>query len=299
LMILITVFLLVLLSVQLMEIGDSFPSLVLNFHHLIDRSVTWASENFNISSRKIHVWLAQKNTEILKEGGWGIGQTIADTGGLVIVLVLIPVYIFMILFYQRFLLEFLHKVFKTEQHIHLNEVLNATKRIIQSYLTGLLLEVLIIATLNSVCLLMLGIDYAILLGVVGALVNIIPYIGGIIAAALPMVMALATSSPMNAMLVLIVYILIQFIDNHFIIPRVVASKVQLNALVSIVAVLAGGALWGISGMFLSIPLTAIIKVIFDHVEGLKPWGYLLGNIVPAPLKNVRGSTPVRSNKKTS
>jgi AI-2 transport protein TqsA len=76
------------------------------------------------------------------------------------------------------------------------------------------------------------------------------------------------------------YIFIQFIDNNIIIPRVVASKVRINALVSIIVVIAGGALWGISGMFLSIPLTAILKVVFDHIDGLKPWGYVLGNSVP-------------------
>ncbi len=85
-------------------------------------------------------------------------------------------------------------------------------------------------------------------------------------------------------LVFIIYIFIQFIDNHYIIPRIVASRVKINALVSIVVVLIGGALWGIPGMFLSIPLIAILKVIFDHIEPLKPWGFLLGNIVPSARK---------------
>ena len=74
--------------------------------------------------------------------------------------------------------------------------------------------------------------------------------------------------------------IIQFLDNHFIIPHIVAAKVKINALISVIVVLIGGALWGIPGMFLSIPLTAILKVIFDNVEPLKPWGFLLGNIVP-------------------
>jgi predicted PurR-regulated permease PerM len=80
------------------------------------------------------------------------------------------------------------------------------------------------------------------------------------------------------------YLLIQFTDNHFIIPRVVASKVKINALISIIVVIIGGALWGVPGMFVSIPLTAIIKVVFDHIEPLKPWGFLLGNIVPTASK---------------
>ena len=163
----------------------------------------------------------------------------------------------------------------------MNEVLFSTKNIIQRYLIALLFEAAIIAILNSAGLLILGIDYAIVLGIIGALLNVIPYIGGIIAVALPMMVAFVTkSSPTYAFLVLAFYIIIQFIDNHYIIPKIVASKVRINALISIIVVLAGGALWGIPGMFLSIPLTAILKVIFDHIDELKPWGFLLGDTMP-------------------
>ncbi|MGZ3920950.1 MAG: AI-2E family transporter, partial [Bacteroidia bacterium] len=151
--------------------------------------------------------------------------------------------------------------------------------------TGLLIEALVVAILNSAGLLILGIDYAIILGIMGALLNVIPYIGGVIAIALPMIIAFVTKDSVTyPLMVLGIYIVIQFIDNHYIIPSVVASKVKLNALVSMVVVLIGGALWGLPGMFLSIPLTAILKVIFDHVESLKPWGYLLGNIIPTSTK---------------
>jgi predicted PurR-regulated permease PerM len=113
------------------------------------------------------------------------------------------------------------------------------------------------------------------------MLNVIPYVGGVIAIALPMIIAFVTKdSSSYAILVLVVYLIIQFIDNHFIIPSIVASKVKINALISVIAVLVGAAIWGIPGMFLSIPLTAVIKVVFDHIESLKPWGFLLGNITP-------------------
>ena len=143
------------------------------------------------------------------------------------------------------------------------------------------MEAIIIATLNSVSLLLLGIEYAILLGVMGAIFNIIPFVGGILAVSFPFLMALATKPSFSyAFLVLLAYIIIQFIDNHYIVPKIVASKVKINALVSIIVVLTGSALWGIPGMLLSIPLTGIIKVIFDHIQGLKPWGFLLGDAMP-------------------
>ena len=147
------------------------------------------------------------------------------------------------------------------------EVLFESKRLVQSYLVGLLLEALIVAILNSLCLFIIGIQYAILIGLIGALLNVIPYIGGLVAIAIPMLVAIATGEPIDALWVLMAYML-------------VASKVKVNALVSIIVVIVGGALWGISGMFLSIPLIAILKVVFDRIEPLKPFGFLLGDDQP-------------------
>jgi predicted PurR-regulated permease PerM len=144
---------------------------------------------------------------------------------------------------------------------------------------------------------LLGIDYAILLGIIGALLNVIPFIGGIISVALPMAVALLTkSSPSYMLLVMGSYMVIQFFDNHYITPKIVASKVKINALIAIAAVLFGNALWGIPGMFLSIPLTAIVKVIFEHIDPLKPWAFLLGDTMPASAKTLL-TIPKRKPKK--
>ncbi len=160
------------------------------------------------------------------------------------------------------------------------EVLTETKALIQRYLFGLLIEAALVAALNSIALLFLGIPYAILIGVIGALLNVIPYIGGVVAVALPMLLALVVKQPVDALYVLIAYLVVQLIDNNFFVPKIVASKVKINALVSIIVVLVGNALWGVPGMFLSIPLTAIIKVIFDRVGPLQPIGFLLGDNQP-------------------
>mgnify|MGYP003594708245 CR=1 FL=1 len=121
-----------------------------------------------------------------------------------------------------------------------------------------------------------------MLGIIGALLNVIPYIGGVVAVALPMAIALATkSTPMVAFYVLAFYYLIQLIDNNIIVPLIVTSKVKINALFAIIIVFAGNALWGVSGMFLLISILAIVKLICDHIEPLKPWGFLLGDTMPA------------------
>lgn len=123
----------------------------------------------------------------------------------------------------------------------------------------------------------MGMEYAFLLAVLGAFLNLIPYLGSIIAATVFMMIALLTKEPVYVLYVFSMFLIVQFIDNNFLLPKVVASRVKINALVSIIVVIMGGTLWGIPGMFLAIPITAIIKVIFDHVDSLKAWGYVLGD----------------------
>lgn len=273
------------LSLRLSIFSETYPALKVKFNDTLNELIQWTSKYFNIRISKINAWINETQNNILKNMGGAIGQTISGITDILIIVVLLPVYLFMILYYKDLLLEFIRKLFKSSDHLVVFEVLTNSKIIIQSYLFGLLIEALIMATLNSMGLLILGIDYAIILGVIGAVLNVIPYIGGVIATTLPMIIAYVTKdSPSSAVLVLLVYLFIQFIDNHFIIPKIVASKVKINALIAVIVVLIGGKLWGVPGMFLSIPLTAIIKVIFDHIESLKPWGYLLGNIVPTESK---------------
>lgn len=273
------------LSAQITLFSETYPKLLAKFNTTSNHFINWFSVHFKISTEKINEWINNTENDAINNIGGAISQTLSTINSVLIIVVLLPVYLFMILFYKDLLIEFIRKLFSTTHHIAVFEILGNSKKIIQSYLIGLLLEAAIIASLNSIGLLCLGIDYAVILGITGALLNVIPYIGGVIAIALPMIIAYVTKdSSSYAILVLIMYLFIQFTDNHFIIPRVVASKVKINALISIVVVLTGGALWGIPGMFLSIPLTAILKVIFDHIEPLKPWGFLLGNIVPTASK---------------
>jgi len=277
---LVTAALIYFIASQAARFSDTLPLFRVKFNAFLEQSVGWVSHTFNVSTSKVNAWIAQTREESIHNGGVLIGKTLNTISGMLFALLLLPVYIFMFLFYKPLLLEFMSKLFPRSEHSTVAEVLTETKSLIQNYLAGLLIEAAIVATLNSAGLLVIGIDFAILLGVIGALLNIIPYVGGIIAISLPVLIALATKSPSDALLVVALYISVQFIDNNIIVPRIVASKVKINGLVSLVVVFIGSALWGIPGMFLSIPLTAIIKVIFDRIDGLKPWGFLVGDTMP-------------------
>jgi predicted PurR-regulated permease PerM len=274
-----------LLYSQALMFSESWPALVNKFTVLLNNSITWASGYFNINQQQIHEWITKTKSELVSTVSSSIGHTISTIGTGLVAMFLIPVYIFMILFYQPLILDFIHKLFGKGEQSHVTAIITQTKTVIQHYLVGLVIEFVIIAVLYSTTLLILGVDYAILIGIICAMLNVIPYIGGFIGIALPMMVALVTkSTAWYSFYVLIIFYIIQFFDNHFIIPRIVASKVKINALFAIIIVLVGNAIWGIPGMFLSIPLLAIAKLIFDHIEPLKPWGFLLGDTMPPILK---------------
>lgn len=293
LFLLIVIVLISLVVAQLNSMSESLPQLTLKFEELFKHSVQWVSGCLDISVNKINTWLSEKRSEVINNSGSVIGPTLTTMTGALATIFLTPVYIFMILLYEPHLIRFSHHLFGATDNEKVKEISSETKTIVQSYLVGLLSEFAIIAVLNSIGLMVLGIKYAILLGIIGAFLNIIPYIGGIIGVFIFAIVALITKSPVYVLYVIALYTLIQFIDNNYIVPKIVGSKVKLNALISLLAVIAGAALWGIPGMFLSIPITAIIKVVFDHSESMKAWGYLLGDSLP-PLLRMKGG--IRKNK---
>jgi predicted PurR-regulated permease PerM len=265
--------------------GESWPILVEKFTSLLNQNIADAADYFNKDPQKIHDWITKTQSEIINVSTAAIGQTIVLLGNGLVILLLIPFYIFMILFYQPIIIEFIRMLSGSRYQTHVREMVSQIKTVIQRYLVGLFIEAVLMAAMNTAALLLLGIEYAFILGILAALLNVIPYIGGIIAVAMPMMVALVTkTTPWYAVYVLAAYYFIQLIDNHYIVPYIVASKIKINALFSVIVVLVGNALWGIPGMFLSMPLLAIIKLICDHIEPLKPWGFLLGDTMPPLIK---------------
>lgn len=266
---------------QAVKFADSWPMLVDNTTKLINQTIIRISAQFDIDPLLVHTWLKTSQNEFLNFSSLFAGKAIWAIGNWVIIMLLIPVYVFLVLYYRPLLIEFVHRLFSMDSQNKVSEIVLATKEVIQRYLVGLLIQSVIVGILYITALLCLGIDYAILLGIIGALLNIIPYVGGIVGVALPIMVALATKTSIwHPLYILIIYSGIQFIDNNYITPILVSSKVKINALFSILIVIAGNALWGISGMFLSIPLIAIIKLILDRIDSLKAWGFLLGDTMP-------------------
>jgi len=267
-------------TTQMMNFGEALPQFKEKFGTLWNNLIGWVSDTFNLSRKNIDSLMQRLQAESMEKLGSGLGATLGTIGGTLSMLVLLPIYVFMILLYKPMIVVFIEKLFKDDQKPLVDDAMHQTQKLIQSYLIGLLLEIALVTMLNSIGLLIIGVQYAVLLAFIGALLNLIPYLGAVVAMVLVSSIAFATNSPTAALYTVILYAVVQLIDNNFILPKVVGSKVKINAFVSILAVLVGGAIWGIAGMFLAIPLVAIAKVMFDRIKPLEPFGYILGDDMP-------------------
>lgn len=274
----------VLISMQLADFSDEWPKLKRNIDHFYRDARRWIRREYSVSYRQQAEYL--KNVQSKTVETFQGPETLGVVTGPLTSLILIPIYTFLLLYYRAMLIHFAVVLF-TEEHKHrVLDVLGQIKAIIQSYMVGLLLETAAVAVLNCAGLIILNVQYAILLGVMAAILNLVPYIGGLVATALAVMVTFISHPEVDVLLGVVgIFIVVQVIDNNFLVPFIVGSKVRINALVSIVGVLVGGALAGLSGMFLSIPAIAMMKVIFDRVEGLEPWGILLGDQTPEQANN--------------
>jgi predicted PurR-regulated permease PerM len=285
----------VLLSFQISDFSDELPKLKRNINDAYRDIRRWIRREYSVSYRAQDQYLQKAQTQTMQN--FQSAETLGIVTGPLGALVLIPIYAFLLLYYRAMLLHFMVVLFAEKHKEKVLEVLGEIKSIIQSYMVGLVLETGIVATLNSIGLLILNVQYAILLGVMAAILNLAPYIGGLVATALA-VMVTFINHPDGYTIIGVVgvFLTVQFIDNNLLVPLVIGSKVKINALVSIVGVLVGGALAGVSGMFLSIPAIAMMKVVFDRVEGLEAWGILLGDQTPEQAGSNLFRLPKRKTK---
>lgn len=241
----------------------------------------WIRENFNVNVREQQEYIEETKEKV--EAEKIVGATVVSLTTFISYIVLLPVYTFLLLYYKELIKQFFIFVFRNDTEDQIRDVLHESRMVSQSFILGLLIEVVIVFTLNSTGFLILGIKYPLFLALVAALLNLVPYIGMLVANVFCMLITLVSSENMSDVLwVAVVLALVQFIDNNFLMPFIVGSKVRINALATLLGILVGGALCGVPGMFLAIPSIAVLKVICDRVEPLKPYGILVGDNVDPP-----------------
>jgi predicted PurR-regulated permease PerM len=198
------------------------------------------------------------------------------TTNTIVALGLMPVYTFLLLLYRNKFRTFLDKLISEDKIETADRILNRAAEVVPRYLKGLIVVVLILMVINSSVFWLIGLDYPIVLGVIAALFNLIPYLGTIIGFAMVLLIVLATQTPVLAIWVILSFFPIQFFENNILTPNITGSYVQINPLIIIMSLFAGGMMWGLAGMLLVIPYLAMIKIVCENIDSLKPYAYLIG-----------------------
>ncbi|MBU4539001.1 MAG: AI-2E family transporter [Weeksellaceae bacterium] len=261
-------------AAQLSDFTNDFPEIQKQVSKSLLTLQVWVSKTFHLNIINQYKYINQGLEKLLSSTGVILGFTVSMFSSSLAFISFSVLFFIFILNYRRVLYQFIISVFREKHFTKVHEILAEVQRIIKQYIFGLFIQIIIVSTLTSILLSVIGVKYAVLLGVLTGLLNIIPYIGIFISVLIACLLSFATGG--SPLFVLLGYLGIHLIDANITLPLVVGSKVKINALFTFLGLLVGEAMWGISGMFLSIPLLAIIKIIFERVEGLEAWGKVLG-----------------------
>jgi predicted PurR-regulated permease PerM len=281
LLVLLIVMLVWFFSSQASRLIADFPQIKQNVTVHLNSLSEWITQKTNFSTERQIQIINEQSGKMLDSAGGMLGGAAGSLTSIFIFVGLLPIYIFLILYYKNLLLRFVFLWFPEANHKSVEEAMRETEVIIKSYLVGLLIQVTYITILLGGTLMIIGIEHALLIGVIFAILNLIPYVGALIGNIIGVLLTLTSSQevwPIFAVLITIAAV--QFLDNNILMPRIVGSKVRINALASIVGVIVGGALAGISGMFLSLPIIAVLKIVCDRSASLRQWGVLFGDERP-------------------
>ncbi|RXK50968.1 AI-2E family transporter [Aquirufa rosea] len=278
---------LAILTVQMVEFASDWPIFIKKAESYISSLQSFLSRNLNISRKKQMLEISNQTINLLKNSGTILSTTFGTIIHSITTIILIPIFVFFFLYYRSFFAQFLEMVFpNTESHV-LKVIMRKTGQVVQGYLVGLMVVMLIVSMLNTIGFWWIGVDYPFFFGILTGLLLLIPYIGIWMGASGPVILSLIVLSPSHAFAVIAWVASVQFIEANLITPLVIGSKVSINPMVAMLALLLGEMIWGIPGLILALPLTAIVKVIFDYVPSLQAYGYVLGEAPSRKKKEVK------------
>ncbi len=263
-----------LISVQITAIVNDLPNITGQIGKGLEQIFTWLNTHLNMQESDL-----RDNIPKVADGALGFVQKgITSVTSFVFNLFFVLLLLFFLLWYQHNFKRLMLVQTAEQKRDGLEEILVQIQRTIRKYLYGLLIVIAILAVLNSVGLLIIGIRYAVFWGVLAAFLAIIPYIGTTLGGTLPFLYAVATSDNWWQPLAVVgMYVVIQQLEGNIITPKVVGNSVSINPLVALLGIIIGGFIWGISGIILAIPIMGVVKIILDHNPRTRHIGYLLSN----------------------
>lgn len=264
---------------QIVDLRSELPLLQQRAVVYFDQIQQFLSHKFGFKPVSKDEVIDSSLKSLQKQAGGYLGTTLSTTAGVLSTVTLVPIYIFCFLYYRDHLRQFLFRFVAPDKRTTVLHTIDNIQTVVQAYIQGLLTVIVVVSVLNAIGLLALGVKYAVFFAIFASVLAVIPYIGITIGSAIPALITLVeTGSPLKAAGVVGVFLTVQFLEGNFITPMITGSKVSINPMAAIVALILGGELWGTPGMILSIPLTAVLKVVFDASKTTEPWGFLLGDV---------------------
>lgn len=291
------------ISNSIVSFRKDLPLMIQNINDSITQLELWAQKTFHISKQNMQELVKSSSNEMLPSTSSIINTTVITVTSLFFLGIIIFITTFLLLLYRGLIVAFFMNLFADDYSKNVSNVFSKIQFVIRGYIVGLLIEMVVVAAAYFTAFLFLEVKYALLLAVIGAVLNIIPYLGVIMTCVLTALISLTTDSPATVAWAVTAIIIVHMIDSNILSPRIIGSRVKLNALASIIGVITGSALWGLPGTFMAMPIIAIMKVVFEEIEPLRPFAILIGDdteiksLSKPALKKIAGSLRRRGAKK--
>ena len=264
------------LATQLAIFFDDIPALQVRMTELMHDGQVWLAGRMHITTVQQNEYVNKSMERIMEMLGHYASNIAVYVLGLVFLLVFVFLFTFFILYYRRLLMRFLLELFGEKHGEKVNEVVQHTRDMINGYIVGLVLEMLLVGVFSCALLLLLDVRYPFLLGIVVAVFNVIPYVGFYTAMVLSMMVTFANADAKLALEAGAALFTLHMIDSNVLFPRIMGRRVRVNPFVTILAVIIGQYLWGVAGMFLSVPVAGTINLICEKVGRFRVWSILMG-----------------------
>jgi len=272
-----------LMSIEVAKLANDWPQFQKQFIQLTDNLQSWISKTFGVRRHDQLTYLNDTLKKSISTGTAILEKTLTSVGYVLMLTGFTFLFTLFFLLYRTHLLKFLVASFTETHHKTVFEIVENIQFMVKKYLVGLFLQMIIVTILSFIAYTIIGVKYNFMLAILTGILNILPYIGIFTALLIGALITFATSGISHVLFIVIAIVVIHAIDGNIIMPRVVGSKVKINSLIVIIGLVIGEMLWGIAGMFLTIPVLAIMKIIFDRVEGLQSWGFLMGEDDEVPV----------------
>lgn len=267
-----------LISWRVSNLQANLDQIEQQFNKYLGQAQNYINNSFGVSKQ-------QQDQMLKKQGSSGAGNAATYIAGFAATLlgsltttILLLIYIFLFINSRAHFKKFILKLVKPEDQSNTKQIITQTTEVAQNYVSGLAKMIFCLWIMYGIGFSVVGVNNAIFFAILCGTLEIIPFVGNLTGTGLTVLMALAQGGGSSMVIsVLITYGLVQFIQSYILQPLVVGKDVDVSPLFTIMVLVLGEAVWGVGGMVLAIPVLGMVKIVCDHIEPLKPFGYLIGN----------------------